>query len=267
MKNLSAVLATVLLSATMAPAEEQVQVRYQEPSGRFSVSMSQNIKAGKALTPVASREFSFDLMLVTEPVRSDITVTIDRAKASYEAHGMKTRLGTRHLTGKSFPLSIGAGGRQLEQSEPSAVPLIGLGQVPSDGFSIAGMLTDILPVLPEKTIAVGTTWITERPVLTLEGWGWAAGQLTSRHQVTAVEKRDDHTIVTVTTEAKASLGPTDEKQTYSGALKRTLKWTFDATIGSLISMTMEQTADSVSSLPQGEVPVLQVTHVEMAPAT
>ena len=80
------------------------------------------------------------------------------------------------------------------------------------------MLADSLPVLSEEAVAVGATWATERPLQTLEGWGWSTGQLASRHRVTAVERHGDRTVVSVSTEAEASLRLVEDPDK-SGTLK------------------------------------------------
>jgi hypothetical protein len=266
MKHIIFLLTTTLLAASTSHADEGLRVRYRDVSAQMSLTVSHDI--GVSENPsFASRDFSFGLALTADRPAEAVTVTIDQAKATYVAHGMSQRLGTRHLTGQSFQLSIADDGRQLESVRPSDAPSIDLGPIPSSGFSVAALLADTLPVLPEQTVAIGATWTTERPIRSLEGWAWASGQLVSRHRVTAVDDQDSHTVVTVATEAEASLGPVEGERAYSGALKRTLLWTFDATEGRLLSMSLEQEADGVSDLPQGEFSIHQLTQVELAPAS
>lgn len=265
MKHIIFLLTTTLLAASPSQADEELRVRYREVSTQMSVAVRQDI--GVSENPsFASRDFSFGLALTADRPEA-VTVTIDQAKATYVAHGMSQRLGTRHLTGQSFQLSIADDGRQLESARPSDAPSIDLGPIPSSGFSVAALLADTLPVLPEQTVAVGATWTTERPIRSLEGWAWASGQLVSRHRVTAVDTQDSHTVVTVATEAEASLGPVEGERTYSGDLKRTLRWKFDATEGRLLSMSMEQEAEGLSDLPQGEFSIHQLTQLELAPVS
>ncbi len=265
MKNLKIVLITTLLAAGMAHAGEASRVRYQDPSARMSLTVSHEMYVAGMAEPIATREFSFDLTQALDRTTAAITVTIDRAKGSYTAHGQKQRLGTRHLTGQSFLLSIRKDGRQLEQDKTSEAPVIDVGPPVEDGFSIAGLLADTLPILPEGALAVGTTWTTERPVRSLEGWAWGNGRMTSRHRVTAVDRRDGHTVITVVTEAKASLGPLSSERAFSGDLKRTLHWTFDADDGRLLSLSMEQESSGTCPLPQGETAIRQQTTVELTP--
>jgi len=260
MKKLSLVLIPMLVAAGTS-ANEETSVRYRDVSGRMSVTVNHDINVREA-KPIATRGFSFDLSLATDPTSATVMVTIDRANGSYTAHAQKQRLGTRHLTGQSFPLSIDDQGRRLAASE---APVIDLGPIITEGFSIAGLLADALPTLPEAEVAVGTTWTTRTPVRSLEGWAWGVGRLTSTHRVTAIGRQAAHTIVTVTTEAEAQLAPIEGARAYTGDLRRSLRWTFDATDGQLMSMSMEQETKGMCELPQGEIPVEQLTRIELAP--
>ncbi len=253
------------LAAGMAQAGDAPRARYQDPSGRMSLTVSHDMYVAGMAEPIADRRFSFDLTQAVDGAAAAITVTIDAAKGSYSAHGQKQRLGTRHLTGRSFSLSIGNGGRQLEHTETAEAPVIDVGPPVEAGFSIAGLLADTLPILPEGALAVGTTWTTERPVRSLEGWAWGNGRMTSHHRVTEVDRRDGHTVITVATEAKASLGPLKSERAFSGDLKRTLHWTFDANDGRLLSLSMEQESSGTCPLPQGETAIRQQTTVELTP--
>jgi hypothetical protein len=263
MRHVTLVLATTLLAAGTSQTEETHRVRYDDPSGRVSLTVSQDIEVVREPPVVASRDFSFDLTLAADDASAAVTVTVDRAKGSYVAHEMKQRLGTRHLAGRSFSLSIAATGRWLEATEPSESAEIDLGPVVVPGFSIVEALSDALPVLPETAVAVGTTWMTERPLRSLEGWTWATGFLTSRHRVTAVDRQKAHTVVTVATEAKATLVPVDDERPGSADLERTLSWTFDATDGRLLSLSSDQTTEGRADLGRGEIPVYQRTRVEL----
>ena len=265
MRNLKIVLVTTLLAAATAQAGEAPRVRYQDPSGRTSVTVTHDMYVAGMKEPIANRRFSFDLTQSVDGATEAVTVTIDQAKGSYSAHGHKQRLGTRHLTGRSFLLAIGNDGRQLDQAKASEAPIIDVGPPVEDGFSVAALLAETLPILPEGALSVGTTWTTERPVRSLEGWAWGNGRMTSRHRVTAVDRRDGHAVVTVATEAKASLGPLKSERAFSGDLKRTLHWTFDANDGRLLSLSMEQESSGTCPLPQGETAIRQQTTVELTP--
>ena len=123
---------------------------------------------------------------------------------------------------------------------------------------------DILPVLPEQPVDIGSSWATSQDTRSLEGWAWAHGVLSAQHSVTAIEQLDDHTIVSVSSTAKAQLEKIEKGLEYSGegTLERTSDWRFDVTDGRLLSVSMEQNTSGVNTLPQGEVNVRQTTKVE-----
>ena len=89
------VLIATLSVTTVSPADEGTRVRYRDPSGRMSLTVSQEIEVRREEPIEASRDFEFDLALAADSAAEAVTVTIDRARASYVAHGMKQRLGTR----------------------------------------------------------------------------------------------------------------------------------------------------------------------------
>jgi len=191
---------------------------------------------------------------------------IESAKASYTAHGMEQRLSTRHLTGSKVLLALPADGRELSEIEPDDAPVIDVGPPVAGGFSVAGMLMGVLPELPAQPVSMGTSWSTERDVRLLEGWAWVAGRLTSHHRVSAIENRHGRTIVTVDTESEAMIRSSEGTVAYSGSLKRTLHWTFDATGGRVLSIFMEQDTDGTTTLPQGEMVLRQRTELTLVPA-
>ncbi len=263
MKHINLVLTAILLAATPSLAEDGLHVRYTDPSGSMSLTVSHDITV-RVDNPVhAGRTFAYDLSVAADKSSPVFTITIDGAKGDYTAHGQKQRLSTRSLTGKSFALAIGDDGRQLKPTEAVEGTEIGLGPMIAPGFSIAGVLADTLPILPREAVIVGTTWTTEQSIRSLEGWTWTTGTLVSRHRVTAVDHHDGRTIVTAETEAQADLGPVEGGKECSGDLKRTLHWTFDATAGRLLSLSMEQETEGTTTVPQGHLPIHQVTRVEL----
>ncbi len=48
-------------------------------------------------------------------------------------------------------------------------------------------------------------------------------------------------------------------------MTRTLRWTFDATDGRMLRVSLEQESDGVCELPQGDIPIVQHTRIELAP--
>lgn len=257
-------LLSLTLLFTTASADQEVRLRYGKPSGVLVVSTDQDIRAGEFGITRAGRTFSMDMALSAAPDGDALAVTINKIKGSYTAHDMKQRLPTSHLDGQVFNLFIIDDGRALERSEPG--PVVDLGWILEGGFQIGMLLADLLPVLPETAVGPGSTWTTERKVLSLEGWTLASGQMHSRHRVTAVEEHDGHLIVSIESEAEARLGAVDGVREYSGEgkLERTLSWQFDATTGWLVSMTLKQETTGINELPQGLIPVHQITTVELA---
>ena len=60
MRKLTAVLVTTLLAASAPQAEDGLEVRYRDLSGRMSLTVSHDIEVGH---PIADRKFSFELNL------------------------------------------------------------------------------------------------------------------------------------------------------------------------------------------------------------
>ncbi len=263
MRYLTIFLTTTLLTVGVAHSEEPLLLRYQEGFGPTTLTIAQNMEVKQ---PVASREMSFEVMLATDLTAASASLLIESAKASYTAHGMMQRLATRHLTGSTVALAIVEDGRRLSEIEPDDAPVIDMGPPVLGGFSVAGMLMGVFPQLPPGPVSVGTSWRTERSVRSLEGWVWVVADLKSHHRITSIESRHGRTIVTVETEAEAMLHSREGEKPYSGELQRSLHWTFDATGGRVLSMSMEQETDVLSTMPQGELTVHQRTELELAPA-
>jgi hypothetical protein len=263
---LNPLLSIAVLGGVPALAADDIQIRYRQPSERMSLTVTQEILV-QGDRPLAGRDLSFDLSMAAVPGVAAFQITVDRATASYTAHEMKQRLGTRHLAGRDLSLAIVDDGRRLQPAEVNDPPVVPLDSMVESGFPVGAALADTLPVLPEAAVSVGATWTTERPVRSLEGWAWATGRLSSRHRITAIDREPNSTVITVETEATASLGPVEGGRAYSGELKRSLRWTFDAVDGRLLSLSMEQETDGVGDLPQGEIPLRQRTRVELAPAS
>ena len=202
MRYLTIVLSTTLLTVGLARAEEPVHLRYVEDSGPMTLTMLQSMEVRE---PVASREMSFDLTLTTDSSNATASLVIDRAKATFTAHGMEQRLSTRHLSGSRIDLEILDGGRRLSELDPDEAPIIDVGPPVDGGFSVASLLIDLLPQLPDGPVTEGSSWSTQREIRLLEGWAWSSGELECHHQVTSVEERDGRKIITVETEGSASL--------------------------------------------------------------
>jgi len=240
---------------------EDLKIRYGNPSGKATLSVRHDISAG-GHDSTASRSFLMDLEL--SETQDIVSVKINKAKGSYTAHGMTQRLPASRLAGQSITFSKLDNGHELQRTDPDNDLEIPVGQMIGADYPIGLALVDILPVLPEGPVSVGTSWTTTRDTRSLEGWAWAAGSLSSEHTVTALDKHNGHTIVSVTSTSKAQLVKDGSGLQYSGdgTLNRTSNWRFDTSDGRLLSVSMEQETSGINTLPQGEVEVRQLTKVE-----
>jgi hypothetical protein len=263
MRYLKIVLTTALLTAGFARADEPFHLRYQQGSGPMTLTFSQEIEVRQ---PIASRAMSFDVELAGDFSAAGARLVVESAKASYTAHGMEQRLSTRHLSGRPIALNALEQGLALAEADPENSPVIDLGPPTSGGFSVAEMLLGVLPRLPAEPVSKGSSWQTERQIRSIEGWAWGSGRLTSRHRVVSIEIQHGKTLIEVATESQGVLKSAEGERAYSGELKRTLRWTFDATAGRVVSILMEQETDGQTNLPQGDLPVRQKTRVELVPA-
>ena len=262
MKNFALLVVSHLVVAGAALGAEAQAVRYDDPSGPVTLVISQDIGV-RDHPSIAARELSFELAVTRVGAEPAITVDILEARGTYTAHGMEQRLGTRHLRGRRFPMAIDDGGRSLLAGEPDDSPTLDLGPPVAAPLSLATTLADIVPGLPSEPVEVGATWTRRRPIRALEGWGWGEGPLISKHRVRSVERRGARTVVVVETEGEAELTPLGGGSGYRGTLRRTGTWSFDATAGRLLSLSMSQESDGTSPLPQGDVEVHQITHFEL----
>jgi hypothetical protein len=174
---------------------------------------------------------------------------------------MENRLSGRHLTGKTFTLSLGADADRVLAGES---PALFVGPPVTRGVSIAEALAETLPVLPAEPVNEGSTWTTQQPVHSLEGWSWGSGMLSGTHRVTAIARRGGQRLVTVESTAEAELEPVEEPG-FTGTIERAFIWTFDATSGRLVSLSMTQESNGISPIQQRDVRVKQITTVELGP--
>jgi hypothetical protein len=268
MKTQTIVLTTSLLLTLPSllvgnSAADQLQMRYANQNGNARFSVSHDIKAGKRDMP-ADREFNFDLEFSESALGT--SVKIDKAKASYTAHGMTQRLPISKLSGKSISLSKVNNDRSLIRTDPNQDLEIPVGQIIGADYPLGLALVDILPVLPEEAVSMGSTWVTVQRTRSLEGWAWAMGELKTEHVVTAVENENGHTIVSVTSKSQAQLDKVEGVLEYSGegALKRNSDWQFDVNDGRLLSVSMFQSTSGINNMPQGEVDVRQNTRIKFS---
>jgi hypothetical protein len=256
---------TLLLTSTPLAfgdsVPEELELRYGNPSGKATLSVNHDISAG-GRDSTASRSFVMDLEL--SETQDIVSVKVNKAKGKYTAHGMTQRLPASKLAGQSITFSKLDDGQVLQRTDPGNDLEIPVGEIIGANYPIGLALVDVLPVLPEGPVSVGTTWTSISNTRSLEGWAWAVGSLSSEYTVTALEENNGHTIVNVTSTSKAQLKKDGSGLQYSGdgALNRTSNWRFDANDGRLLSVSMEQETSGINTFPQGEVEVRQLTKVE-----
>jgi len=266
MKTKAIYLTTTLLLVSSSlvlgdSAAGQLQLRYGDSSGNCTLSVRQNIKAGQNGIE-AKRSFAMDLEF--SDANDAVSFKINKARGSYTAHDMTQRLPASNLTGQRFVLSKADNGRAFERIDADVDPAIPVGQISGADYSIGLALADILPILPQGPVGVGSSWTTMQDTRSLEGWAWASGSLSSEHVITDIDQVNGHSIVSVTSKAHALLGKTESGPQYGGEgeLSRTSEWQFDANDGRLLSLSMRQNTSGSNRLPQGEVGVRQLTKVE-----
>ena len=254
---------TLILALLLASplAADETNMRYAGQAGSYQLEVDHQILAGKDYSHPAERTFSIALLM--QKADQSVTVTLEEINGTYTAHEMTQRLSTRHLKGKSLQLTSANGGRALAQNAHEDDPRIGLGAITPQGYPISMALADMLPVLPESAVETGSNWTTEGEINSLVGWGWINGKLVSRHTVTDINEENGNTLVSVESIAEATINDPIDDGKY--ALTRNTNWQFNATKGRLVSLSLNEDAYATSKLPQGNVPVHQVTKVTLSP--
>jgi hypothetical protein len=259
----STLLLTAGAQAAADSAADELNLFYANPIGSARLTVDQDIRVGKR-DMRASRDFRLELEFAMADAK--IPVTVNKAKASYTAHGMTQRLPTSKLIGQDLALAIAGDGTSLSRSEPVRDLEIPVGDIIAGDYPIGLALADIMPVLPATPVSVGTTWTSTHTTQTLEGWAWAQGSLHNEHRVTAIDNDGGHVVVSVHSTASGKLGNAGRGLRYGegGTLERTSDWRFDASDGRILSLSMMQTTSGFNSLPQGELKVDQRTKIEFS---
>lgn len=252
-------LIALLLASPLAA--DETNMRYEAQAGSYQFEVDHQIRAGADYSLPAERTFSMTLDM--QKADQAVTTTLNEVSGTYTAHEMTQHLSTRHLQGKSLEFTSTNDGRTLMQNAQQNDPRIGLGAIPEEGYPISMALADMLPVLPSSAVETGSNWTTEGDVNSLVGWGWINGELVSRHTVTDVNEENGNIIVSVESTAEGTINETADEDSYS--LTRSTKWQFNATEGRLVSLSMVEEAFAVSKLPQGDVPVHQITRASLSP--
>jgi hypothetical protein len=259
MKTKTLILNLALLAALPVAANETT-LQYHL-SGEMQLSMEQDIYVEARSEAIGQRDFSITFDVVDAGNDDELLVTLASIRASYTAHGMKQRLPASHLNGEEFRLR--GDGRSFEaQKGGGEVPL---GTITDGGLRPSELLAGLLPALPDGPVFVGTTWTTDRSILSLEGWAWAGGEMQHHHEVTDIQSSHGRTVVTVRTSGETQIKAADGREGFVGlgTLTQRIDWTFDADSGQLLSLTDAREASGTNQLPQGEIPVHQISRYDL----
>jgi hypothetical protein len=146
------------------------------------------------------------------------------------------------------------------------------------GYPVTWLLEQSLPILPAVQVGVGNTWRTEQSLNTLIGWSWAFTELSSVHTVKDITRENGITLIHVATESVGWLQAIEGENNFEAfdqlkasnqlkaadQLTQSAEWIFDATNGRLISLNLEQNAAGKTAIPQGMMPVKQVTTIVLS---
>ncbi len=262
MKTKTLILNLALFSALPVAANETT-LQYHL-SGEMQLSMSQDIYVESRPEAIGEREFSMTFDMVDAGDDDALLVKLASISGSYTGHGMKQRLPASHLNGEEFRLL--GDGRSFElQKGGGEVPL---GTITDGGLRPSELLAGLLPALPEGPVSVGTAWNTDRSIVSLEGWAWAGGEMQYHHEVTDIQGSDGRTIVSVRTSGNTQIEAADGHEGFVGlgALTQRIDWTFDAERGQLLSLIDAREDSGTNHLPQGEIPVHQISRYELLAA-
>lgn len=253
MKTKTLILNLALLAALPVAASETT-LRY-ELSGEMQLSMEQEIYVGGQSEAIGGRDFSITFELLDARGSDELPVKLVAISASYTGHGMKQRLPANHLIGEEF--SLQGDGRSFES--PDGGGEVPLGTITDGGLRPSELLAGLLPSLPDTSITLGTSWDTNRSMVSLEGWAWAGGDMQQHHEVTDIRASGERTVVSVKTRGEASIVAADGHEGFlgEGTLTQSINWTFDAGSGQLLSLSDEREASGTNKLPQGEIPFRQ----------
>ena len=258
MKTTTLILILALLTALPVAANEST-LRYHL-SGGMQLNMEQEIYVSGRSEAIATRSFAMTFDLNDQSDDGQL-VELTSISGNYSAHGMNQRLSTSHLKGDEYRL-LGDGRSFESQKGGGEVPL---GSITDGGLRPSALLAGLLPALPEGPVSVGTTWNTDRSILSLEGWAWAGGEMRRHHEVTDIQQSNGHTIINVRTHGETVIAAADGHEGFlgEGTLAQSINWTFDADSGQLLSLSVEQEANGTNQLPQGEIAVRQVARYDL----
>ncbi len=259
MKTTTLILNLALLAALPVAGNEHT-LRYHL-SGGMQLNMVQEIYVGDRSEAIATRNFSMTLDLGDTQGNDELLVELASINGNYTAHGMNQRLTTSHLTGSEFTLL--GDGRSFKSQEGGGE--VNLGTITDGGLRPSELLAGLLPTLPDGPVSIGTTWNTNRTVLSLAAWAWASGKMQHHHTVTDIRLANGGRVVYVKTHGETEIESSDGHDGFlgSGALSQDIEWVFDANAGQLLSLSVKRKTNGTNQLPQGEVSVRQIARFEL----
>jgi hypothetical protein len=245
------------LLAALPVAADELTLRYNL-SGLTQLNMEHNIYVPNRDSPLATRNFSMTFDLGSTRNRDELIVTLSAVQVSYKAQGMNQLLPTSHLTGIKFNL-LGDGHSYRAPDHGLEVPF---GPATDSGVRPSEILAGMLPTLPRGPVSVGTKWNTSRNIVSLVGWAWASGNMQHHHEIIDIQPSVGRTVVTVKTHGETAISSAKGHVGFlnEGRLSQRIEWRFDAESGRLLSLSTVQEAWGINLLPQGEIPIRQVTH-------
>ncbi len=248
------------LLAALPVAADELTLRYHL-SGTMRLNMEQEIYVGGRSEAIATRNFSMTFDLGDTKSHDEPLVKLAAISGNYTAHGMNQRLPTSHLVGGKFRLL--GDGRSFKSQEGGGE--VNLGAITDGGLRPFELLAGLLPVLPDGQVSVGTTWHSDRSILSLEGWAWASGEMQRHHEVTDIQLANGRTVVYVKTYCETAIYAAVGHKGFlgTGTLTQNIDWTFDADGGQLLSLSLKQEGHGTNQLPQGEIPVRQIARYEL----
>jgi hypothetical protein len=259
MKNKTQIMILALLAALPVAADEPT-LRY-DLRGLMQLNMEHNIYVPNRGKPMATRNFSMTFNIGKTRNPDELMIMLSAVQVSYKAQGVNQLLPTSHLTGIKFNL-LGDGRSYNAPDHGHEVPL---GPDTDSGIRPSELFAGMLPTLPRGPVSVGTKWNTSSSIVSLVGWAWASGNMRHHHEIIDIQPSVGRTVVTVKTHGEMAISAAEGHVGFlnEGGFSQTLEWRFDAESGRLLSLSAVQEAWGINLLPQGEIPIRQITQYEL----
>ncbi len=259
MKTLKLMLNLALL-ATLSVSAADSTLHYAL-AGEMHLTMQQEIFVGGHKDAIGTRDISMAFNLGGDESSDDLLIELAAIKANYSAHGMTQRLPTSHLVGKTFRLTSDSRTFESQKSD-GEVPL---GTITDGGLKPSELLAGLLPTLPGGPVSIGTSWVTDRTIRSLEGWAWADGNMRRHHEVTDVRQSNGRTVIHVKSLGETTIAAAAGHDGFlgKGTLTEHSNWSFDSGSGQLLTLAVERESNGTNKLPQGEIPLRQTARYEL----